>query len=63
MLSYRWRRKEHKIFVPESRGLIKGWDLLTAKLRELGIKMKTNEKSEGDRARVDVVKEVRNKGI
>ena len=36
--------KRHKIFIPEGRGLIKGWDLLTAKLRELGIKEKTKIK-------------------
>ena len=36
--------KRHKIFIPEGRGLIKGWDLLAAKLRELGIKEKTKIK-------------------
>ena len=30
--------KKHGIFIPESRGLIKGWVLLADKLRELGIK-------------------------
>ena len=30
--------KKHGIFIPESRGLIKGWMLLADKLRELGIK-------------------------
>ena len=36
--------KRHKIFIPEGRGLIKGRDLLAAKLRELGIKEKTKIK-------------------
>ena len=30
--------KRHKIFIPEGRGLIKGWALLVDKLRELGVK-------------------------
>ena len=33
--------KRHKIFIPKDRRLIKGWDLLVAKLTELGIKGKT----------------------
>ena len=36
--------KRHKIFIPEGRGLIKGWVLLVAKLIELGIKGKTEER-------------------
>ena len=38
--------KRHKIFIPEGRGLIKGWNLLAAKLRELRIKGKVGERSE-----------------
>ena len=37
--------KKHKIFIPEGRGLIKGWVLLVDKLRELGIK---GSKEEGE---------------
>ena len=36
--------KRHKIFILEGRGLIKGWDMLVAKLTELGIKGKTEER-------------------
>ena len=36
--------KRHKIFIPEVRGLIKGWDLLAVKLRELSIKEKIEVK-------------------
>ena len=33
--------KRHKIFILEGQGLIKGWDMLVAKLTKLGIKGKT----------------------
>ena len=36
--------KRHKIFIPEERGLIKGWVVLADKLRELGIKGKIDER-------------------
>ena len=36
--------KRHKIFILEGRGLIKSWDMLVAKLTELGIKGKTEER-------------------
>ena len=36
--------KRHKIFIPEGQGLIKGWDMLVAKLTELEIKGKTEER-------------------
>ena len=32
--------REHKLFILEGQGFMKGWDLLTAKLRDLGIKEK-----------------------
>ena len=51
--------KRHKIFIPKGWGFIKGWDLLITKLRELGIKEKTNEERVGDRTRVDDAQEVR----
>ena len=35
--------KRHKIFILEGRGLIKSWDMLVAKLTELGIKGKTEQ--------------------
>ena len=36
--------KRHKRFIPEGRGLIKGWTLLADKLRELGIKGTIDER-------------------
>ena len=38
--------QRHRIFIPEGRGLIKGWVLLADKLGKLGIKGKTREKRE-----------------
>ena len=50
--------KRHKIFILEGRGLLKGWDLLTAKFRELGVQEKTNEKRDGNKARENDAKDV-----
>ena len=51
--------KRHKIFIPKGRGLIQGWDLLSANFRELGLQEKTNEKRDGNKAKVDDAKEVK----
>ena len=46
--------KRHKIFIPEGRGLIKGWVVLADKLREFGIKGKLDErKNKGETKEMD----------
>ena len=48
--------KRHKIFIPEGRGLIKGWTLLADKLRELGIKGMIDErKNKGETKEMDEI--------
>ena len=54
--------KKHNIFISEGQGLIKGWDLLTAKLRDLGIKEKLEEgRVDKEKKKLHVEKEIRGK--